>query len=131
MKIRIRLLVVLATLMAASSHVRLTAQNNNGTPRPYSPDSWSRLVRLRLINPAPRDAAQREAAREEAARLAPATYDLNLDGRLDENEFAAWESVVWAALEQSRAALKKYDKDHDKRLDDAEWAVACRALLGH
>jgi hypothetical protein len=51
-------------------------------------------------------------------------FDLNLDGRIDEREFADLEKFVRPRIEASVEQLRRHDTNGDGSLDDAEWAKA-------
>ena len=117
------LLALAAVLLLPGARLPAQTANDDMTT------SW-RVLDLGLLERQASEAAEREAARARRTRLSAATYDRNHDGKLDEQEFAAWEKAVRTEFEASPRAMKKYDRNHNRKLDDAEWAVARRELLG-
>ncbi|HET7536563.1 MAG TPA: hypothetical protein VFJ90_08925 [Candidatus Didemnitutus sp.] len=62
--------------------------------------------------------------------LNPVDFDVNHDGKLDDQEYAVWLGQLRIYVSQRLRLMKKYDLNHDGDLDDVEWAAACAKILG-
>lgn len=71
----------------------------------------------------------RQAARKLRAELRERRqeFDRDGDGRLNDEEFAAFDAANRAAFEQRPRAMQRFDQDGDGRLSDEEWAKARQA----
>ena len=126
----LRLLAVVPLLAAPG--VRLLA-----SPATESDALGVRVFVLNLIEKDLREAAEREEIRANrkpapapVSSLSAANFDLNKDGKLDDQEFAAWSAAVRRAAGKSPEAMKRFDKNKDGKLDDAEWNAALNWMFG-
>ncbi|HET7536564.1 MAG TPA: EF-hand domain-containing protein [Candidatus Didemnitutus sp.] len=106
-----------AMTAAVSLSGQITAEQN----REYNARQWASLT----DNPAQMysDRLDREAA------MNPVSFDLNHDGKLDAQEYAAWLAMLRSCVSKQPSLMKKFDTNHDGRLDDAEWVAACAKIF--
>ncbi|HET7536565.1 MAG TPA: EF-hand domain-containing protein [Candidatus Didemnitutus sp.] len=72
-----------------------------------------------------------DSARDKEIRdaLRPSAFDRNHDGKLDAEEFAAWDARVRSFVSKEPELMKRFDSNHDGVLDDAEWDTAFQKIF--
>lgn len=94
--------------------VRLSAQTS-GSP-------YDAYFSLNVLGQDYRNAADRERAVKES--LSAANFDVNHNGKLDDQEYDAWQKRVRTFVQQQPELMKRFDRNRDGVLSDREWDFA-------
>lgn len=120
MKTRYRLVFASAALIAAGAFAASDSPPPDLSP-PYETTRWHGPWSTGWANSA-RDMEVQDSLR-------PSAFDRNHDGKLDAEEFAAWDARVRSFVSAEPVLMKRFDLNHDGVLDDAEWDAAFRKIF--